>query len=882
MRTHTRKSPGRSTDRGRAPSQIAILVISSVAALGIYSAAWAIAGMSLYRSLLSIEAPSISRVALGSLPTRLLSPARNHLAAFMPETPLEVIHLDIKFEALEKLRAKRAQALEIGVLVSSSDDFVPATIRHADRSIKAKIRLKGDMLDHLEGDKWSLRVQVRKNDQLFGMRRFSLQAPSVRDHQAEPIFLAHMRREGVLTPRYTFVDLVLNGTDLGVMAVEEHFSKELLEAQSRREGVILRFDESAFWQNLALNGTFGPYSNFRTAMLKPFRGSRVARSPQLSSDLGAAVGLMTAFMENKLSAEDVFDVELMARFMAVCEVWRTHHPLIWHNLRFYYNPLIARLEPVAFDGNVQSGNQPPGLVSAGGGFTPMLLQDEAFRRIFTRTLRRVASEMANGTIGIWASERERQITPALQEGMEYIAPLQLEALAARASMLAEIETEHFDLYVPPLGDPKMQFPEALTAHLCRACTEKRLELINTLPVPVEVLAIHVSQKKGAPPKLTPPQLLTPLPLLVPKTPFMAEPNPISVMLDNSSELEHFDFEFTVRVIGQDRSHRIPATDYFDALTQSPLPSSTLEEALARHPFLRIAPDSQQLIGSAGAWLVTGPVILPQGIGLTLEAGTELLFQKGMYLVASGPLRFEGSADRPIRLRPQEGTETWGGLVVTNSALPHVWRHVSVESTSGFEEKGWRLTGGITFRKADIEISDSSFSGSLAEDALNLIRSRFRMRNVVFHDSISDAFDADFSDGTIRGGIFQTSGGDGLDVSGATIDVEATQFFDIADKAISVGEQSRLSVRNVTIERVGTGIASKDASTLTFEDSFVGEAVVAGVSVYTKKPVYGPASAELARVEMRNVATPALVQAGSIATVDGIVTETLPFESDALY
>jgi hypothetical protein len=34
--------------------------------------------------------------------------------------------------------------------------------------------------------------------------------------------------------------------------------------------------------------------------------------------------------------------------------------------------------------------------------------------------------------------------------------------------------------------------------------------------------------------------------------------------------------------------------------------------------------------------------------------------------------------------------------------------------------------------------------------------------------------------------------------------------------------------------------------------------------------------------MRNVATPALVQAGSIATVDGIVTETLPFESDALY
>lgn len=103
------------------------------------------------------------------------------------------------------------------------------------------------------------------------------------------------------------------------MAVKEHFSMELLESQKRRECVTVRFDESASWKNLSLNGTFG---------------------------------LMRGFMAGRLPAADVFDVELMARFIAVAEVWRTHHTLAWHIMRFYFNPLTAHLEPIGFDGNL--------------------------------------------------------------------------------------------------------------------------------------------------------------------------------------------------------------------------------------------------------------------------------------------------------------------------------------------------------------------------------------------------------------------------------------------------------------------------------------------------------------------------------------------------
>jgi hypothetical protein len=254
--------------------------------LAIYSAALVLLGMVMFRVLQDGSSISGSRMALRAVPTRLADAARNHFEFIKRNEPLERLHLDIKFKHLEKLRAKRLEAMDAGVLIASDDDFVPATIRHEGRTIKTRIRLKGDALDHLSGDKWSFRVKVRNNDQLFGMRRFSIQAPVVRDYQTEPIFLEHLRREGVLTPRFRFVEVSIKGKDIGVMAVEEHFSTELLESQKRREGVILRFDDSAFWKNLSLNGTFGPYGNPHVSVLKPFRSSKIAKSKALEAGPG--------------------------------------------------------------------------------------------------------------------------------------------------------------------------------------------------------------------------------------------------------------------------------------------------------------------------------------------------------------------------------------------------------------------------------------------------------------------------------------------------------------------------------------------------------------------------------------------------------------------
>ena len=138
--------------------------------------------------------------------------------------------VDIDFKSFQKLQKKRRQALEKGLLVTGKNDFVPAKVRHEGKTTKVKVRLKGDLLDHLKGDKWSFRVKVKGKDHLYGMRVFSLQSPRVRGFQGGPLFYASLKRYGLLAPRYKLVNVVVNGSNLGVMSVEEHFSKELLES----------------------------------------------------------------------------------------------------------------------------------------------------------------------------------------------------------------------------------------------------------------------------------------------------------------------------------------------------------------------------------------------------------------------------------------------------------------------------------------------------------------------------------------------------------------------------------------------------------------------------------------------------------------------------
>ncbi len=268
------------------------------------------------------------------------------------EGVLPTLYLDIAPDDFAVIEAKREEALKTWILQSTNADFVPATVHVGDGpAVPVRLRLKGDWGDHFTRDKWSYRIEVRGSAAVMGMRVFSLQDPSTRSYVNEWAFLETLRREGVLAVGYGFAHVVQNGRPLGVYAVEEGFSKELLESQGRRESVIIRYNEDLLWETWAAytNDEVTPPGVGRFHIIDEFGSGAVSADPVMAARRDAAVGRLRAWEQGMLPASDVFDVATLARYWALVDLWDARHAVYWNNLRYYYNPVTAKLEPIGFD-----------------------------------------------------------------------------------------------------------------------------------------------------------------------------------------------------------------------------------------------------------------------------------------------------------------------------------------------------------------------------------------------------------------------------------------------------------------------------------------------------------------------------------------------------
>jgi hypothetical protein len=320
-------------------------------------------------------------------PTSTPPPTPTPTALDLGDT-LETLYIDIAPDDFAQIEAKRQEALERWILLADDTDFVPATLRWRGDVIPVDLRLKGDWADHFARDKWSLRIRAKNGMYFEGMRVFSLQDPSTRTYLNEWLYMENLRAEDVLGVGYWFVRGVINGEYKGIYAVEESFAKELLESQQRREGVIIRYNEDLLWEYWAAydNDLVTPRGVMNFHIIDEFETGRVDASPALSAQRDAAAGKLQALEMGEQTASEVFDVETLAKFMALSDVWGAQHALIWHNLRFYYNPVTARLEPIGFDAQPLAETGPIDVQLLKGLRQIVAYDDVALQQAYTRYL----------------------------------------------------------------------------------------------------------------------------------------------------------------------------------------------------------------------------------------------------------------------------------------------------------------------------------------------------------------------------------------------------------------------------------------------------------------------------------------------------------------
>jgi len=189
---------------------------------------------------------------------------------------------------------------------------------------------------------------------------------------------------------------------------------------------------------------------------------------------------------------------------------------------------------------------------------------------------------------------------------------------------------------------------------------------------------------------------------------------------------------------------------------------------------------------------------------------------------------------------------------------------------------------VTFYESDLTLTDCTFDGTLAEDALNIIRSEFELTRLTIVDSASDGLDSDFSNGMIADSRFERVAGDAIDMSGSVVRVTDTSFDGVGDKALSVGESSVVHASGLRIRDVGAALASKDGSRAELVDSSLDQIRHVALLVYNKKPEYGPASLIASSIEYDGSGTLQAAQRRQILTIDGKRMHTQRIDVEALY
>lgn len=285
------------------------------------------------------------------------------LQLFFTDEPLPVMRLDIGFENYNQILQQRTEALTTGAYIGQQGDFYPATISINNTTVPVRLRLKEGLSENLgEEEQWGLEVQVRNDEQLLGMGHFELISPRQNNGLAQFAFVLALQREGLLTSRYTFVHLFLNGQDRGIYAVQERFASELLLAQERPNGVLLKFDSNLVWRTVQqFNGNVtaaynDPVINLSTADLRyfavePFYDGSAEDNPMVQEQSETAVGLLRQLQRGETAASEVFDVAQYGRFLAVSDLWGAVDGLSLLNARYFYNPANGRLEPIAYNSN---------------------------------------------------------------------------------------------------------------------------------------------------------------------------------------------------------------------------------------------------------------------------------------------------------------------------------------------------------------------------------------------------------------------------------------------------------------------------------------------------------------------------------------------------
>ena len=770
-----------------------------------------------------------------------------------------------------KLNSYSEQALKSRLIKKEHKKYVNAFIINNSDSIPINIRLKGDWTDHLEKGKTSYRIKIKGNNSFMGLKTFSIQHPSTRNYMNEWFMHQLILDEDLLTTKYEFITVKINGVNKGTYAIEEHFDKQLLEGKQRREGPILKFNEDGFWE---VNPNYlYQYPFYEASHVDVFKKNRTLKNLTLKRQFYEGAKLLDLFKNNYTKIDQIFDLKNTAKLYALIEIGNGEHSLHWHNRRFYFNPITEKLEHIAFDllaGNnsikktyvelhLNNNSVNPELINHS------LLMNDDFESYYFYYLTKftdttyLLSKLANHQEKIKQYEQNIAIEHL---NYKFDQNFYLNRAAQIKAAIHEIKKK-WDEYqknnINLIKQNEISYPQkinnpfikeiSLNAYVSKidsAIYKVTFENYNLFKINI----IGYKTKKDS-------TIRFKKPLILNRYTNLSELTSTSIITNLKPKKIIF------------KSENISDSICVKKVLKWAKPTGLttrmkLEDSFSTNTNLFTIKDSI-LIFKTGSYTIDKLIYIPNKYKVIIPKNTTIDFTNGGGLIVNNSFYCEAN-DSSETITFKSSDRQNNGITILNAHEVKM-NFVKTFHLNTLHYDNWYLTGGITiYESPNVSINNTLISGNNCEDALNIIRSYFDISNLTVSNTYSDGFDADFCKGVIRNSSFKNTGNDCIDFSGSEVLIKNINIINSGDKGISGGERSILTIENISIDGALTGIAAKDDTEIKGDKVKVSSAEF-GLAAFQKKGEYDKAFIVLTNVTYTKLQKFGLLDKGSYVKIN---------------
>ena len=683
-------------------------------------------------------------------------------------------------------------------------DEASSFIIYKNKRLKSDIRLKGDRRIHFE-DKLnsSYRLDIKKEEVFDGMSKFSIQKPRIRNYLNEWIFHELLGEGGLVKLNYDFYNFYLNGNFLGYYSIEESFGKALLERNKRRNGPIFSLFE--MFTEISDKKKFEVYNK------------KYWEKEENISITKSAIQKLNNFLVGKTKLEEVFDLEKWAWFFAVTDLTYTYHGVAFKSVKFYYNPINGKFEPIGFDGHKLVPN-------------------------YSKYITKKKPELTSTNFSI----AKNKITNKAKNYKKFSYTIERDFFFQNE----KINYNFYDKYVKSIN--KITSKKFLDNFF--KIRKKKIKKINSgiysdnyifdyNSMRKSGIGIYYFNKKEIYRRA---QSLSEE-FSVNSTALFIEENPYKLIFSNHNYNNFFltdgkilcnDYDIDIHELKIDKKiFYLKKNDKFnfsckritfkDSITGKVIKfdinkynSFDNRPIKTKYNFLEyFYLTDKKLKLKNNSMIIDQNVFIPKGYEVLINGGQEIILENNAFIFSNSNWVVGDLSQKTLihGTRINHG----GGIIIYDNEKKSFFINCKFEYLNGlkpnilsdannfFEDR--LIYGSINFFQTSITIKNSIFKNIYSEDALNIISSKYLIKDTFFENTKHDAIDIDFSNGKIFTSYFDNIGDDAIDFSGSNSEISFLNFKKIGDKSISVGENSFLNIYNIKGENSLVGIASKDGS-----------------------------------------------------------------------